>query len=60
LRSAAALSRDRSFESRAHSSQSPAAASITAGFLERLAQATEHRLLDQVKPALAAIVQSAT
>jgi len=54
VRSAAALSRDRSFESRAHSSAKPRrAASITAGFLSS-SRRPEHRLLDQVKPALAA------
>ena len=56
VRSAAALSRDRSFESRAHSSAKPRrAASITAGFLSSSRKPPEHRLLDQVEPALAAI-----
>jgi hypothetical protein len=56
LRSAAALSRDRSFDSRAHSSAKlRRAVSITAGFLSSFRRPPKHRLFDQVKPALAAI-----
>jgi len=55
LRSAAALSRDRLREPRPFLGKVPAGGLNHGGVLEVLAQATEHRVLDQLKPALAVI-----